>query len=163
MNVSSTSGAVSAAQYPKGIDFDLDQMERTFGAMPDDIGSNFDYMFGPQRPSLAKTGLKMDWELQESVVNEDRSVVQVYTRKAKDDEGFVDEDGSPVGDVDSSSSWFGLKIGLGACWAKAKGTAYVARQGQVTFALCPSRPLSRLSRLSICGVLDAVTASNGWR
>jgi hypothetical protein len=89
----------SVAHYPKGIDFNLDQMERTFSAAPEDKGWNLDFMFGPQRRSLHKTGRKIAWELQDSTLNEDGSVLQIYTRK-KDDWRWVEEEGDPMSKMD---------------------------------------------------------------
>ena len=40
----------SIAHYPEGIDFDLDQVEKTLSPMPNDKGWNLDYVLGPQRP-----------------------------------------------------------------------------------------------------------------
>lgn len=56
-------------------------------------------MFGPQRRSLHKTGRKIAWELQEAHVQEDGSVLQIYTRR-KDDERWVEEDGEPMSKID---------------------------------------------------------------
>jgi hypothetical protein len=79
------SNGFSVAFYPKGIDFNLQQLERTFRPLPEDKGWNLDYMFGPQRPSLANTGRKISWDLQEATVNEDGSVTQIYIRKHADE------------------------------------------------------------------------------
>ena len=38
------SNGFSVAHYPKGIDFNVRQMERTFGAAPNDYGWNLDFM-----------------------------------------------------------------------------------------------------------------------
>jgi hypothetical protein len=89
----------SVAHYPSGIDVNLDQMERTFSAAPEDKGWNLDFMFGPQRRALHKTGRKISWDLQEAVYNEDGSVLQVYIRR-KDDWRWVDEDGEPMSKID---------------------------------------------------------------
>jgi hypothetical protein len=78
------SNGYSVAYYPYGIQFDVNQMERTFSAAPDDYGWNLDFMLGPQRGSLAKTGRKVAWELQESDIQPDGSVRQTYIRTAKD-------------------------------------------------------------------------------
>ncbi|KAH6697218.1 hypothetical protein F5X68DRAFT_266555 [Plectosphaerella plurivora] len=87
------SNGYSIAQYPEGIDFNLDQVEHTFRAISKDRGNNFDLVFGPQRPTLSRTGRKIAWELRESNVDEeDGSVVQVYVRK-KDDKRWMTEDG----------------------------------------------------------------------
>lgn len=74
----------SVAHYPRGIDFDLAQRERTFSAMPPDFGGNFDYAMGPQRAGLHGTGRKVSWELQEAEVGGDGSLVQVYVRHGED-------------------------------------------------------------------------------
>jgi len=78
------SNGFSVAHYPKGIDFNVHQMERTFGAAPDDYGWNLDFMLGPGRKSLLQTGRKASWELKESRVEEDGSVRQTYIRKFDD-------------------------------------------------------------------------------
>jgi hypothetical protein len=94
------SNGYSVAYYPRGIQFDLNQMERTFVAAPDDYGWNLDFMMGPGRQSLAKTGRKVAWDLQESIFQKDGSLRQVYIRKANDqrwverivrDDGIVEE------------------------------------------------------------------------
>ncbi|KAL9941576.1 hypothetical protein D7B24_004099 [Verticillium nonalfalfae] len=84
------SNGYSIAQYPDGIDFRLDQVERTFRSIHPDHQGSFDYTFGPQRPSLVKTGKKIAWDLVESQRLEDGSVSQVYVRK-KDDERWTKE------------------------------------------------------------------------
>lgn len=89
------SNGYSIAQYPDGIDFNLDQLERTFHARGDDKGWNFDFTYGPQRPSLHKTGKKIAWELRESQNMEDGSVLQVYIRK-RDDERWTTKEGQPM-------------------------------------------------------------------
>jgi hypothetical protein len=89
------STSFSVAQYPKGVNFNLAQMEKTFGAAPQDKGWNLDYVFDPQRPSLLKTGRKISWDLQEALVHEDNTVSQVYVRKASDWR-WVDQDGEPM-------------------------------------------------------------------
>ncbi|KAE9377680.1 glycosyltransferase family 31 protein [Stipitochalara longipes BDJ] len=78
------SNGFSVAHYPKGIDFNVHQMERTFGAAPDDYGWNLDFMLGPGRKSLLTTGRKAAWELKESRVEENGSVRQTYIRKGDD-------------------------------------------------------------------------------
>jgi len=78
------SNGYSVAYYPSGIQFDVNQMERTFGAAPDDYGWNLDFMLGPQRKSLLESGRKVAWTLEESSVLEDGSVRQTYIRKADD-------------------------------------------------------------------------------
>lgn len=79
------SNGFSVAQYPGGIDFDLEQFEATFHAAPEDRGWNLDFMYGPQRPSLLKSGKKISWELRESHNREDGSVLQVYIRRKNDE------------------------------------------------------------------------------
>ncbi|KAI0911756.1 glycosyltransferase family 31 protein [Ustulina deusta] len=74
----------SVVHYPLGVDFNLQQMERTFAAAPQDKGWNLDYVFDPQRPSLLKTGRKISWDLQEATLTPDNTVRQVYVRKAND-------------------------------------------------------------------------------
>lgn len=78
------SNGYSIAHYPKGINFNVHQMERTFHPAPDDKGWNLDFMLGPGRKSLAKTGRKVSWELKEASVQNDGSVVQTYVRKLDD-------------------------------------------------------------------------------
>ncbi|KAL6855595.1 hypothetical protein ACO1O0_006746 [Amphichorda felina] len=89
----------SVAHYPKGIDWDYAQQEGTLNAAPEDKGWNLDFMFGPQRPSLHRTGKKIAWELVQSEVRPDSSVLQTYTRK-KDDDRWVLEDGTPMSNID---------------------------------------------------------------
>ncbi|KAM0326739.1 hypothetical protein ACHAQA_006612 [Verticillium albo-atrum] len=93
------SNGYSIAHYPDGIDFDLDQVERTFSPLGADKGYNFDYMLGPQRPSLHKTGKKIGWELRESQNLEDGSVLQVYIRR-KDDERWTTKEERPMKSLD---------------------------------------------------------------
>lgn len=89
----------SIAHYPYGVTFDTDQMEGTAHAAPQDKGYNLDYKFGPQRPSLLKTGRKIAWELQESEVRSDGSILQTYTRQ-KDDERWVTSNGRAMSNID---------------------------------------------------------------
>ncbi|RDA84380.1 hypothetical protein CP532_2573 [Ophiocordyceps camponoti-leonardi (nom. inval.)] len=89
----------SVAYYPGGIDFDTNQMEKTSHPSQEDIGWNFDYKFGPQRPALERTGKKIAWELQESNVEPDGSVSQLYIRRQADGR-WVDQKGSPMSDLD---------------------------------------------------------------
>ena len=56
-------------------------------------------MFGPQRPSLLQTGRKIAWELQESDVRSDGSILQTYTRQ-KDDWRWKHKDQSPMSNID---------------------------------------------------------------
>jgi hypothetical protein len=93
------SNGFSVAYYPKGIDFNFNQLERTFHPAPEDKGWNLDYMFGPQRPSLHKTGRKMSWDGQEAVVNADGSVSQIYVRKGNDVR-WTSPDGEPMNKID---------------------------------------------------------------
>lgn len=78
------SNGFSIAYYPKGIQFDVHQVERTFSAAPEDYGYNLDFMLDPQRGSLTKTGRKVAWELTDATVLGDGSVLQTYIRKAND-------------------------------------------------------------------------------
>lgn len=89
------SNGYSVAQYPEGIDFNLNQIERTFRTRGKDMGWNFDFTFSPQRPSLHNTGKKVAWELRESQNREDGSVSQVYIRR-RDDERWTAKDGEPM-------------------------------------------------------------------
>lgn len=93
------SNGFSIAYYPRGIDFDLGQVEATFHAAPEDQGWNFDFVLGPRRQSLHKSGRKISWDLQEATVNEDGSVSQVYVRK-HDDWRWKNPDGTPMTERD---------------------------------------------------------------
>ncbi|KAL1836440.1 hypothetical protein VTJ49DRAFT_5149 [Mycothermus thermophilus] len=93
------SNGFSVAFYPRGIDFNLNQVEATFGAAPDDKGWNFDFSMGPRRPSLHKTGRKISWDLQEATVNDDGTVSQVYVLK-HDDWRWKNPDGTPMASRD---------------------------------------------------------------
>jgi hypothetical protein len=70
----------SITYYPAGITFDTSQVERTFEPLWEK-GWNFDYVFGPQRPSLKNSGQKISWEIQGSEVRSDGSVLQTFLRK----------------------------------------------------------------------------------
>ncbi|KAK4035455.1 glycosyltransferase [Parachaetomium inaequale] len=89
----------SVAFYPRGIDFDLDQFEGTFHPAPDNKGWNLDFMMGPQRASLHKSGRKIAWDLLEANVNDDGSVSQVYVCK-HDDTRWKNPDGTPMNNRD---------------------------------------------------------------
>ncbi|KAH7040637.1 uncharacterized protein B0I36DRAFT_233736 [Microdochium trichocladiopsis] len=93
------SSGFSVVHYPKGINFNLAQMERTFAAAPQDKGWNLDYVFDPQRPSLLKTGRKISWDLQEAVLNPDNTLTQYYVRKANDWR-WVDGNDVPMSSAD---------------------------------------------------------------
>ncbi|KAB5582245.1 glycosyltransferase family 31 protein [Coniochaeta sp. 2T2.1] len=93
------SNGFSVAHYPQGIDFNFGQFERTFHPAPEDKGWNLDYMFGPQRPSLAGTGRKISWDGQETIVNADGSVSQIYVRKAGDHR-WKNPNGKPMKELD---------------------------------------------------------------
>ncbi|OIW22951.1 glycosyltransferase family 31 protein [Coniochaeta ligniaria NRRL 30616] len=93
------SNGFSVAYYPKGIDFNFNQLERTFHPAPEDKGWNMDYMLGPQRPSLATTGRKMSWDGKETTINPDGSVSQIYVRKG-DDWRWKTPDGEPMNKMD---------------------------------------------------------------
>ncbi|KAL2150422.1 hypothetical protein VTH82DRAFT_6985 [Thermothelomyces myriococcoides] len=93
------SNGYSVAFYPRGIDFDLDQFERTFRAAPEDKGWNLDFRLGPQRPSLHNTGRKIAWELLEASVNPDGTVTQVYVGKHNDSR-WTNPDGTPMNNRD---------------------------------------------------------------
>lgn len=94
------SNGFSIAYYPKGIDFNIHQMEKTFVAAPDDYGWNLDFMLGPQRKNLLWTGRKVAWELTESEVQDDGSVRQVYVRKADDYRWTYGEGGNKMFEKD---------------------------------------------------------------
>jgi hypothetical protein len=89
----------SIAHYPKGITFDTNQLEACLNAAPENKGWNLDYVFGPQRESLLKTGRKIAWELQESEVHSDGSVLQTYVRKWTDTR-WVTPDEQPMSNID---------------------------------------------------------------
>lgn len=93
------SSGFSVVHYPKGVNFNLAQMERTFAAAPQDKGWNLDYAFDPQRPSLLKTGRKISWDLQEAVLNPDNTLTQYYIRKANDWR-WVDGNDVPMSSAD---------------------------------------------------------------
>ncbi|KAK0712552.1 glycosyltransferase family 31 protein [Lasiosphaeria miniovina] len=93
------SNSFSVAYYPRGIDFDLNQFERTFSPAPQDKGWNLDYMLGPQRDSLHRTGRKISWDLQEATLNDDGTVSQIYVRK-HDDWRWKMPDGSAMSTLD---------------------------------------------------------------
>lgn len=89
----------SIAHYPKGVTFDYNQLEGSLNAAPEDKGWNLDYVFGPQRPSLLKTGKKIAWELQESEVHQDGSVLQTYVRRWTDTR-WATPDEQPMSNID---------------------------------------------------------------
>ena len=89
----------SVAHYPEGITFDWHQIEATVFAAPENRGWNLDHMLGPQRPSLLKTGRKIAWELEESEVRQDGSVIQTYIRH-KNDWRWVNPDTTPMSNID---------------------------------------------------------------
>ncbi|KAH6663419.1 glycosyltransferase family 31 protein [Halenospora varia] len=90
------SNGFSIAYYPKGIDFNLHQMEKTFGAAPDDYGWNLDFMLGPQRNNLLWTDRKAAWELRESQVQGEGMVRQTYIRKLDDPRWTYGKGGSKM-------------------------------------------------------------------
>ncbi|KAI1002496.1 hypothetical protein K3495_g5702 [Podosphaera aphanis] len=75
----------SVAFYPHGINFNVHQMERTFGSAPDDYGWNLDFMLSPGRNSLLGTGRKVAWELKEASRENDGSIRQIYIRRSDDE------------------------------------------------------------------------------
>ncbi|KAG5929166.1 hypothetical protein E4U42_006894 [Claviceps africana] len=89
----------SIAHYPQGVTFDSTQFEATLFAAPPDKGWNLDFMMGPRRPNLEKTGRKIAWELEESEVRSDGSVLQTYIRK-QDDGRWVHPDSQPMSNID---------------------------------------------------------------
>ncbi|TAQ83200.1 hypothetical protein B7494_g8477 [Chlorociboria aeruginascens] len=93
------SNGYSIAYYPRGIDFNTNQLEKTFSPAPDDFGWNFDLMLGPQRKNLLETGRKVSWELKDSITHPDGVVQQSYLRR-HDDWRWVDERGEKLFDVD---------------------------------------------------------------
>ncbi|KAG5974833.1 hypothetical protein E4U55_008033 [Claviceps digitariae] len=89
----------SIAHYPEGVTFDTNQMEATLHAPPEDKGWNLDFMMGPRRPNLEKTGKKIAWEMEESEVQSDGSIIQTYTRKQNDGR-WVHPDSQPMSNID---------------------------------------------------------------
>jgi hypothetical protein len=89
----------SIAHYPEGVTFDTNQIEGTMHAPPEDKGWNLDYAMGPSRPNLEKTGKKIAWDMEESELQSDGSVLQTYTRKHKD-ERWVHSDKQPMSNID---------------------------------------------------------------
>lgn len=85
------SNGFSVAYYPRGIDFDYDQIERTFGAAPADYGWNMDYMLGSQRKSLVGTGRKVAWDLKEATYLGGGRIRQVYLRSRDDGRWVVND------------------------------------------------------------------------
>ncbi|KAG8411144.1 hypothetical protein J3459_016589 [Metarhizium acridum] len=85
----------SIASYPRGISFAAHQIESTFRSVYTNEGGNFDYKFGPQRPSLLGTGRKNAWELREATRQTDGSILQTYVRKGNDPR-WVDKDNVPI-------------------------------------------------------------------
>ena len=94
------SNGYSVAYYPKGINFNLDQMERTFSSAPDDYGWNLDFLMGPGRLNLSWTGRKASWELRESARLPNGALKQTYIRKANDLRWTLGWGGQPMFDVD---------------------------------------------------------------
>ncbi|KAG5953064.1 hypothetical protein E4U53_007032 [Claviceps sorghi] len=89
----------SVAQYPDGIDFDTNRMEKTFRA-ENDTDRSFDDKMGPQRPSLSQTGKKLAWRLREASLQHDGSVLQTYILTANDPR-WVDVNKKPMREHDS--------------------------------------------------------------
>ncbi|KAK5988724.1 hypothetical protein PT974_10213 [Cladobotryum mycophilum] len=88
----------SIAYYPAGITFDTSQVERTFEALWEKSW-NFDFVFGPQRPSLKKEQ-KISWQIQGSQVLSGGSLLQTYLRK-KDNVRWESAGNRQMGDRDS--------------------------------------------------------------
>lgn len=89
----------SISHYPEGVNFDTNQLEATLHAAPEDKGWNLDFMMGPQRPNLERTGRKISWDLEESEVQVDGSVLQTYIRSQRDDR-WVYSDLQPMSNID---------------------------------------------------------------
>ncbi|PHH72659.1 hypothetical protein CDD83_4901 [Cordyceps sp. RAO-2017] len=89
----------SVAHYPAGVTFDTSQVERTFEPLHE-TSWNFDFVFGPQRPPLKKSGHKISWEIQRSELRPDGSVLQTYLRK-KDHVRWQGADNRQMGELDS--------------------------------------------------------------
>ncbi|KAG6004435.1 hypothetical protein E4U43_000734 [Claviceps pusilla] len=84
----------SIAHYPSGIDFDTNQVERTFRS-ENGTDDAFDDKMGHQRPSLSQTGKKIAWTLKECVWQQDGSLLQTYVREANDTR-WSDAHGKPM-------------------------------------------------------------------
>ncbi|KAG5973470.1 hypothetical protein E4U55_000522 [Claviceps digitariae] len=89
----------SIAHYPNGINFDTNQVERTFRPEIDERW-NFDAKMGPQRPSLSGTGKKIAWSLKNVTLQQDGSVLQTYVSMANDRRWFTG-DRKPMSEHDS--------------------------------------------------------------
>lgn len=89
----------SVAFYPEGVTFETSQVERTFEALWE-TGWNFDFVFGPQRPSLQNTAKKISWELQGSEVLSDGAILQTYLRR-RNDVRWKGSGGQQLGNRDS--------------------------------------------------------------
>lgn len=90
------SNGYSIANYPRGIDFDLAQVEKTFSFNTEDKEWNMDFMLGPMRPSLSKTGRKIAWEHVETELLSQNRFRQVYVKKKNDDRWMGEEEQSRV-------------------------------------------------------------------
>lgn len=89
----------SVARYPEGITFDHRQIEATMWPATASRGWNLDFALGSQRPSLLRTGRKIAWEMVDSEVRKDGSVIQTFVRW-KDDWRWVKENGKAMSDTD---------------------------------------------------------------
>ncbi|RDL31350.1 Uncharacterized protein BP5553_09559 [Venustampulla echinocandica] len=79
----------SIAEYPKGIDFDLEKVEGTFEVPQGDTQDVLlSYSFGDMRKNLAKSGRKRSWTLLDSRTESEGKVQQIYAKK-KDDSRWV--------------------------------------------------------------------------
>ncbi|TVY80489.1 hypothetical protein LSUE1_G006598 [Lachnellula suecica] len=79
------SNGYSVAQYPRGIDFDVDHMESTFDYPQGKEGVIHSYAFGEMRKKLTRTGRKRAWEIVEARTEKEGRVQQVYVKRAADE------------------------------------------------------------------------------
>lgn len=87
------SNGYSIAHYPRGIDFDLLQMEGTFSNSNDHKKDSVEdmsvsYSFGPLRKKLSQTGRKLSWELLDARSAGHGAVYQTYVKR-KDDKRWI--------------------------------------------------------------------------
>ncbi|KAG9229250.1 hypothetical protein BJ875DRAFT_475408 [Amylocarpus encephaloides] len=101
------SNGYSVAEYPKGIDFDLEQTEFTFDVpadMPHPSVALF-YRFGEGRKSLSKSGRKSQWVILDARKERDGNVKQIYLKQKSDDRWFEPEGENPARDSVIVLTW----------------------------------------------------------
>lgn len=101
------SNGYSVAQYPKGINFDIDQVEGTF-ELPNE--NEFQdvmmmYVYGELRKDLNKTGRKLGWELIDARVEGDGRVSQVYLKRHMDQRWIAEGEENPALDSVVVLTW----------------------------------------------------------